>query len=342
MPSRLRLFVKKRGKRRTSAAWQGTLGEALLDAALLVIGSYGLYWLTTRFLLAEDSASGWWPKLAIVVPLSLLVYGGAGLAMLLWQSATSAERRSAVAQRAADWELPGGPPRPARPLLPTVPPIDAVVDSPGVQLAYRLPLDAASGWVTATMAVVCLAWNTLVAIFVIQVVRSHLTDEPNWLLTWLMAPLVMAGLWTLVALVRQVWMTIVIGATRLEISDHPLRPGGRYEGFVSQTGRLHARWLQVQLICEEQAIYQQGTDTRRATARVFRETVLNRRKFDITPGQAFEARFSFALPANVMHSFASTHNAVQWSIVVRGRLARWGELERQFPVYVYPQVGASG
>jgi hypothetical protein len=37
-----------------------------------------------------------------------------------------------------------------------------------------------------------------------------------------------------------------------------------------------------------------------------------------------------------MHSFASTHNAVMWTLVVRGRMTRWGELERRFPVYVYP------
>jgi hypothetical protein len=37
-----------------------------------------------------------------------------------------------------------------------------------------------------------------------------------------------------------------------------------------------------------------------------------------------------------MHSFASTHNAVMWSLVVRGRMTRWGDLERRFPIYVYP------
>jgi len=339
MPLRLRLFVKKRGTRRTSAPWQGMLGEVLLDVVLLSTGASFLYWLASRFLLAEEVTYGWWPWLVSVIPLALVVYGVVGLAVVLWESVTSAERRAAVAQRATDWDLSGVPARADRPDLPTVPPIDAVIDSPGVQLAYRLPIDAASGWVSATMAAVCLAWNTLVTIFVIQVVDSHMIGRPNWLLTWLMLPFVMAGLWTLVALGRQLLMTSVVGTTRLEVSQHPFYPGGRYEVFVSQTGRLQVRWLQVQLICEEHAVYQQGTDTRRATARVNREILYSGRKFDIEHGRGFETRCSFTVPARAMHSFAATHNAVQWSLVVRGRLSRWGDIERRFPVYVYPKAG---
>ena len=25
-----------------------------------------------------------------------------------------------------------------------------------------------------------------------------------------------------------------------------------------------------------------------------------------------------------------------WALVVRGRMARWGDFERRFPIYVYP------
>jgi hypothetical protein len=338
MPLRLRLFVKKRGTRRTSAPWQGMLGEMVLDLILLVTGASLLYWLGSQFLFAEAADYGWWPWLVGVIPLALVAYGVVGLGMLAWQSVTSAERRAAVAQRASEWDLTA-PSRPDRPSLPTVPPIDSVVDSPGVQLNYRLPIDAASGWVSATMAVVCLAWNTLVAVFVVQVVRSHVSGHPNWLLTWLMMPFVLAGIWTLIALGRQVLMTTFIGTTRLEVSAHPFFPGGRYDVYVAQTGRLQVRWLQVQLVCEEHAVYQQGTDTRRATARVYREILLTERKFDITQGSGFEARCSFAVPTSAMHSFSAMHNAVQWALVVRGRLARWGDIERRFPVYVYPGRG---
>jgi hypothetical protein len=340
MASRLRLFVKKRGKRRTGARWPGLLAEGALFAGLLAVGIYGLYWLVARVLLAEGAAYEWWPWLAIVIPLALIAYGATNLILLLWQSAASSERRAAAVQKATGWELPGTQSKSTRADLPTVPAVDAVTDSPGVRLAYRLPIDAASGWVSFTMAAVCLVWNTLVAVFVVQLVREHLDGRPNWLLTWLMVPFVLAGLWTLFALGQQLLLGMAIGPTCVEVSHHPLFPGGTFRGFVSQTGRLKVRWFQVHLLCEEQAIFQQGTDTRRATNRVYRATVFSQRKFDIVPHRAFQAEFDFTVPNSAMHSFVSTHNAVIWTLVVRGRMRRWGDFERRFPIYIYPVAAA--
>jgi hypothetical protein len=334
MLPRPRLFVKKRGTRRTGAPWVGMVAEGFVSAGLLTVGSLGLYWLIDH--VANVADAGRWPWFAMLIPIALIVYGAIALGGVLWQSAASTERRAAVVQMATDWELPGADARPARPVLPTVPPIDAVIDSAGVRLAYRLPIDAAPGWVSFTMAAVCLTWNTLVAVFVLKVISLHREGHPNWLLTWLMLPFVLAGVWTLVALVRQVLLNTAIGATLIEVSQHPFYPGGTFHGFMSQTGRLRVRWLQVQLVCEEQAIYQQGTDTRRATSRVYRAVLLSQRKFEIEPQRAFEASFDLTLPDSAMHSFASPHNAVMWSLVVCGRLTRWGSFERRFPIYVYP------
>jgi hypothetical protein len=334
MLPRLRLFVKKRGTRRTGPRWAGELAEGLLFAALMATGAFGLYWLIHLVVSVTDA--GWWPWFAMVIPIAVFIYGAAGLIGLIWRRMASTERRAVALRKATGWELPGIDNRPGRPSLPNVPAFDVVSDSPGVRLAYRLPIDAASGWVSFTMAAVCLAWNTLVAVFVVQVIQLHRAGQPNWLLTWLMVPFVLGGAWTLVELARQVLLNAAVGTTRVEISQHPFYPGGMYQGFVSQTGRLHVRWLQVQLVCDEQAIHQQGTDTRRASCCVHHDTLFSQRKFDITPEQAFEATFDIGVPETAMHSFVAPHNAVMWAIVVRGRMARWGDFERRFPIYVYP------
>jgi hypothetical protein len=334
MLPRPRWFVKKRGTRRTGARWAGELAEGLLSAGLMAVGAFGLYWLIYRVVSAEGA--GRWPWFAMVIPVALFVYGVIGLVRLLWHRAASTERRSVAVRNATGWELPGIVARPNHPALPSVPAIDVVTDSPGIRLAYRLPIDAASGWVSFTMAAVCLTWNTLVAIFVVQVIQMHRSGQPNWLLTWVMVPFVLGGVWTLVELVRQVLLNMAVGTTRVEISQHPFYPGAAYQGFVSQTGRLHVRWFQVQLVCDEQAIHQQGTDTRRAICRVHRSTLFSQRKFDITPQQAFDAVFDIVVPDSAMHSFVSSHNAVMWALLVRGRMARWGDFERRFPIYVYP------
>jgi hypothetical protein len=336
MAPRLRLFVKKRGQRRTGSRWQGTLGVAALDLALVAIGAVGLYWLLANVLLAGGESHSWYAWAALVIPLAPIGYGLTDLAVLIWRNLASTERRAAVVQMASDWELPGMGPQATRPVLPAIPPVDAVVDSPGVRLAFRLPSDAASGQLSFALAIVSIVWNTLVAGFAFQVVKQHLASKPNWLLTWLLVPFVLAGAWTIYALVRQILLTTGTGTTLLEISEHPLYPGRRYEAFLSQTGRLHVRWFQVQLVCQERATYQQGTDTRTAESIVHRETVFSERKFEIPPGGAFETHFTVTVPATAMHSFSAAHNAVAWALVVRGRMARWPEFERHFPLYVYP------
>lgn len=343
MPLRLQsLFVKKRGRRRTGARWLGTLGAAAVDLGMLLLGAAGLYWLVARVLLAEDAAHGWWPWLAIVIPIALAIYGLVGLLALGWQNLASSERRAAVVKKATDWELTGAAGR-GQPLPPAVPPIDAVVDSPGVELAYRLPIDSAPGQLSVALTAVCVLWNTLAAGFVVRVIQSHLDRQPNWLLTWLVVPFVLAGAWTIYALVRQIVLTRGIGTTTLEVSDHPFYAGHSYQAIVSQSGRLRARWFKVELVCEEQATYQQGTDTRTATAIVHHETLFAARRFDIEPGVPYETRFSFVVPPGAMHSFSAAHNAVRWAVIVRGRMARWPEFERRFPLYIYPPplVGAA-
>jgi hypothetical protein len=151
----------------------------------------------------------------------------------------------------------------------------------------------------------------------------------------------LAGAWTVYALVRQVVLTAGIGSTLVELSDHPLYPGREYQALVSQSGRLYARWFQVELVCVELTTYQQGTDTRTASVTVYRESVYSARRFQISSGTPFEAMFSLAVPAGAMHSFTSLHNAVKWFLVVRGRMVRWPEFERQFPLYVYPPLPAA-
>jgi cytochrome c oxidase subunit IV len=345
MPAKVRLFVKKRGQRRTGVRWYGSIGEAIVDATLVLIGVVGLYWLLDRVFLAEGTSHSWWQWSAVLIPIALVVYGAVDLSVWIWQNLASTERRAAAVQRATDWELPGVESKSGPLVLPTVPPVTAIVDSAGVKLRYRLPSDAASGQLSFALAGVCVVWNTLVIGFTVRALHDYLTGTADLRLTLLMAglivPMLLAGVWTVIALVRQILITTGTGTTLVEMAEHPLYAGRKYEAFVSQTGRLHARWFHVQLVCEERAMYQQGTDTRTATAVVHRETVLSERKIDIAPDAPLEAHFSFTLPTVAMHSFAAAHNSVSWALVVRGRISRWPEFERRFPLYVYPPSASS-
>jgi hypothetical protein len=132
----------------------------------------------------------------------------------------------------------------------------------------------------------------------------------------------------------------VIAHAELEIADHPLRPGGAYDVLLAQAGAGLFKELTLALELEEQATFRQGTDTRTERLTVWRQPLQSWRSLQVAPGTRFEARASVAIPEAAMHSFASEHNAVRWSLVVRGEPARWPSFTRVFPLVVFPANGA--
>jgi hypothetical protein len=144
-----------------------------------------------------------------------------------------------------------------------------------------------------------------------------------------------------VLLVRQFLIETGVGATIIEIAAHPLAPGGEYEVFLSQSGRLTVNALTVLLVCDESATYRQGTNTRTTSRRVYEQPVFLREGFDIQQGAPLECRLRVTIPAHAMHSFTSDHNKVEWKLLVKGSVARWPDFERGFPLVVYPLCAAS-
>ena len=176
-------------------------------------------------------------------------------------------------------------------------------------------------------------------IFIIDAVRGHLTGNPNWFGTLFLVPFALVGLALIVYFLRQLLIAAGIGPTRLEISDHPLHPGGRYRAFLSQTGRLDLGSLRVSLTCTETARYRQGTNTRTETREVFRRELFLREGFGVQRGMPFEAEIEFDVPKLAMHSFKSHNNAVSWALTVEGDVENWPNFRRAFTVIVRPETG---
>src|SRR5262249_16348513 len=100
--------------------------------------------------------------------------------------------------------------------------------------------------------------------------------------------------------------------------------------------QVSMKTLQVWLVCEEEATFTQGTDTRTEVRQAYRRLCFERSDFQIEPAIPFTAPCSVALPADAMHSFQSPHNAVRWKIVVIGEADKWPAFERGFPLVAYP------
>ena len=282
-----------------------------------------------------------WVWLLLVIPVSFLVIGGFGLLWRVFHWGKSAERRAAMVQRVQPEELFGTnghrPPR-----LPGVPDGSNITNSPGTKLSYRLPVDVSAAWGLFGWALACAFWNGIVWVFLVIAVRGHLEGRPDWWLTLFLLPFLLVGAVLIGVLVRRMLVTTGIAPTRVEISQHPLRPGQSCKLLVSQPGRLEVNAISVRLVCEEEATYTQGTDTRRESREVYDRELYRREGFTVDRGRPFEAECHLSVPDEAMHSLRTPHNAVQWKVVVEGDVSGWPEYRRAFPLVVWPAAGRDG
>jgi hypothetical protein len=296
----------------------------------------------TTELIRGENVGQWniWLWLSIVVLAILILIGASGLIYTILLIRTTAEHRRALAKRASNIDLLAET-LPSPKDFPTVPRDVNLTNSPGIKLAYRLPITRSPGWQLLAVGVFNLVWNGMVSWLLVLAVGKHLAGEPEWLLTALVIPFAAIGTATLYYLFRLLLFATAIGPTSLEISDHPIFPGEMYRIYLSQAGRLSVQSLTLSLVCDEEATYRQGTDTRTERRRVLEKVLFERERFEILPGLPYEQECELKFPENVMHSFQSDHNAVQWRLVVRGTVEKWSNYERNFPLVVYPSAPPS-
>ena len=261
MARSFRIWGKKRGDRRTGSKLLGTVGEALFFAALFFIGTFALIALLTSYLVqpleAEAYSSGWGLWLVLLILTSLILIGAGGMIHNIIHVGTSAERRSAFAKRASDIDILADTLPSARD-YPSIPRNENLTNSPGINLAYRLPIVRSPAWKLLAAALFCLVCNGFVSVITVLVVRSHLASQSNWFLTLFLLPFVIVGVRSVYHFLRLLLITTGIGPTSVEVSNQPFFPGHQYDIFVTQAGRLNIKSFRVLLVCDEEAIYRQG------------------------------------------------------------------------------------
>jgi len=331
-----RLWGKKRGSRRTGSKLLGGVGEALFFASLLLIGTVSLAVLITSQILAPRTGGLDGSTLSLMLwgifGSAFVLIGGGGVAYSVLHATASAERRSVMVKQAGDIELLSDSVPPHK-LYPTIPRDANLTNSPGVKLAFRLPISYSPTWIFLPIVVL---WITAIGAASVYSVWAIDSRRLFSFLTLVAITLVIAAIAITYCFVRSLVQQIILGPTTLEISDHPLYPGEQYQVFVSQAGHSTIAWLQLRIVCEEQATYQQGTNVRTETQTICSQPIFRQDDFRINPGMPFEHQCDLRVPAEAMHSFKSESNGVNWRLVVRGSAAGWPDFERTFPIIVYP------
>lgn len=275
----------------------------------------------------------WWAFVALLIPLAALGFG-ALVVKHAWQTRGQSPEQLAAAGRSSEWHrasVMGATDTD----FPAVPYRD-LSEKPGAELRFRLAQEVSPGCMAIGLGMVCLFWNGIVSIFVVNIVSDGFRGIFDWCQAAFLTPFVAIGGYLLYQVVKQALIAVGIPPTQVEIDAHPLQVGQDAEFFVRQEGSLTLRQFSVQLVCEEAATYREGTDTRTETKTVFREVLVEESPCSVRRHQPFSYRGKLRVPAELMHSFVSPNNKVQWKLVVVGDVVNWPDFTWEYPVVVRP------
>lgn len=172
-------------------------------------------------------------------------------------------------------------------------------------------------------------WNGIVGIFLWQLWR-----EPEWFLGCFLVPFVLVGLALLAGIPYQI-LALANPRPRLVLADGRLAPGRStmlHWSFSGAAGRLRA--LTIRLEGREKVTYASGDSSSTRTSVLARLLVVDEGQRSLL-GRG-SARIE--LPAGAMHSFSGRRNAIEWALVVHGSIARWPDVQEEFPLLVLPEV----
>lgn len=273
---------------------------------------------------------------ALIIPISLFFIGvGIGIHALTVPRLGGSKEKTAVltagrrvldGENVAQWEFPN------------LPRIDEITDSPGVRLAYRLPMIDSPAWALCILVILTLAWNAGCLVFLTIAACSFLLTFADWMMLAYLLPFLCVGIWLLVFTFTRLRNATAVGPTLVEIESFPILPGKPVSLFLSQGGVKPLQWLNVVLVCEEEAVFTHGTNTRRERQRIYQRLIFGEEAIEVAPERAFEVMFPLEIPHGAMHSFISPRNQIYWRIIIQGKLVHYPMFERSFPLVVYPDV----
>lgn len=175
-----------------------------------------------------------------------------------------------------------------------------------------------------------LFWNGIVSVFIWQILESWRERRFEWAQAMFMTPFVLVGLALIAFFIYQL-LALANPRPRLTVSSTTVPLGGRLEvrwEFSGQAERIsHLRiWLEGR----EEVTYQRGTTTSTDKAVFARLELADRTE----RGVQRAGSGTVTVPADSMHSFRARHNKIVWALRVHGEIARWPDVQDEFPITV--------
>ncbi|MEM8678456.1 MAG: hypothetical protein AAGF97_03775 [Planctomycetota bacterium] len=318
----------------------GNAGEVMFFAGMVLLAFFAIVAMVTSRLIDLDQISTWTqgPRFwfGLLVLSSVVFVGAYGLVRSLFQLGASAERRSVIARRAQAISEPATGHLEPPVEYPTVPKVDSLMESPGTRLGYRLAQQATPAWSLHALGLFSLMWFGFLGVLLAVVTKSFFDGNVRWFLLLITAVLVFVAVRMTGWFFRQIASAVRVGPTHVEISRLPLYPGEQALVSLTQTGRMTLTKLRLSLVCEEEAIFREGTNVRVEKIRAYEQSVLTENLVEVTPKRAIQLDGPIEVPVDAMHSFESPSNSIRWLLLVQGRQKAGANFERRFPLVVYP------
>ncbi|MGJ8651796.1 MAG: DUF3592 domain-containing protein [Opitutaceae bacterium] len=175
-------------------------------------------------------------------------------------------------------------------------------------------------------------WNGIISIFLVQVVKSHTSGDPEWFLTLFMIPFVCVGIFLILAIFHAV-LALANPKIQLSVSESSPALGDSIELNWEADKPLHkVQEFRIRLIGEEAATYRRGTDTKTDKSIFYAETVVDLED----PRTQQRGTATLSIPLDSMHSFDSGNNKINWSLTVAGEIPRFPDIDDAYPITVRP------
>lgn len=225
--------------------------------------------------------------------------------------------------------------------LPTIP---SLATTPGTELAHRVPWSDSPvvGVVLfLVLLLICSGVLTPMVYNVLQMVRigKNVLDA---VLSSGFFLLFLGVVWVLlVGAVIHNWRQWRLGQPIVELSACPLFPGETYDIMFSLPETMRLSGVTVTILCEEEARYREGTDTRTETRCTYREELVKRPGPEAWTLPPSEGRHRFRVPPGAMHSFETSNNKIRWLVRIERKAAGafTVNFKHDFPLLVHPPQG---
>lgn len=175
-------------------------------------------------------------------------------------------------------------------------------------------------------------WNGIVSVFLVNVVQEWSRGRHPWFLTLFLTPFVLIGL-LLIGMVVVMFLKLFNPRIRLVISSATPALGGELQLSWVFTGAVNRlRELTISLEAREEAQYRRGTSTYTDKETFFRAQLAK----TLDRAEIRAGRCLAVLPAHSVPSLDAPNNKIIWCLKVQGDVARWPDVEDEFPLTVLP------